>query len=71
MSEHEAMNLIHMPGLSTAQKVTDVSGRGVGMDVVKTNLDKLGGVVDIESNLGKKRPPYRLLIYEHQTRVNM
>ncbi|MBC8432800.1 MAG: chemotaxis protein CheW [Desulfobacterales bacterium] len=53
MSEKEKINLIFMPGFSTAEKVTDVSGRGVGMDVVKTNLDKLGGVVDIDSELGK------------------
>jgi len=49
MSEKEKMALIFLPGLSTAKHVTDVSGRGVGMDVVKTNLDKLGGIVDIES----------------------
>ena len=53
MSEKEKISLIFMPGFSTAEKVTDVSGRGVGMDVVKTNLDKLGGVVDIDSELGK------------------
>ncbi len=53
MSEKEKINLIFLPGFSTAEKVSDVSGRGVGMDVVKTNLDKLGGVVDIESTLGK------------------
>jgi two-component system chemotaxis sensor kinase CheA len=53
MSDKEKINLIFMPGFSTAEKVTDVSGRGVGMDVVKTNLDRLGGVVDIDSQLGK------------------
>jgi two-component system, chemotaxis family, sensor kinase CheA len=53
MSDKEKMNLIFMPGFSTAEKVTDVSGRGVGMDVVKTNLDRLGGVVDIDSKLGE------------------
>ena len=53
MSEKERINLIFMPGFSTAEKVTDVSGRGVGMDVVKTNLDKLGGIIDIVSELGK------------------
>ncbi|MGD9159013.1 MAG: chemotaxis protein CheW [Desulfobacteraceae bacterium] len=52
MSEKEKVNLIFLPGFSTAEKVSDVSGRGVGMDVVKTNLDKLGGVVDIDSSLG-------------------
>lgn len=53
MSEKEKTNLIFLPGFSTAEKVTDVSGRGVGMDVVKTNLDKLGGIIDIESNMGE------------------
>jgi two-component system, chemotaxis family, sensor kinase CheA len=53
MSEKEKVNLIFLPGFSTAKEVTDVSGRGVGMDVVKTNLDKLGGVIDIESELGE------------------
>jgi len=53
MSDKEKMNLIFMPGFSTAEKVTDVSGRGVGMDVVKTNLDRLGGVIDIDSKLGE------------------
>ncbi len=52
MSDKEKVNLIFLPGFSTAQKVTDVSGRGVGMDVVKTNLDKLGGNVDIISEIG-------------------
>ncbi len=53
MSDKERTNLIFLPGFSTAEKVTDVSGRGVGMDVVKTNLDKLGGLIDIDSELGK------------------
>jgi two-component system, chemotaxis family, sensor kinase CheA len=53
MSEKDRVNLIFLPGLSTAEKITDVSGRGVGMDVVKTNLDKLGGLIDIESESGK------------------
>jgi len=53
MSEREKLNLIFHPGFSTAKEVTDVSGRGVGMDVVKTNLDKLGGTVDIESTVGE------------------
>lgn len=52
MSDKEKVNLIFLPGFSTAQAVTDVSGRGVGMDVVKTNLDKLGGNVDIISEVG-------------------
>lgn len=53
MSDKEKMNLIFMPGFSTAEEVTDVSGRGVGMDVVKTNLSRLGGVIDIDSKLGE------------------
>ncbi len=53
MSEREILNLIFLPGFSTAQKVTNVSGRGVGMDVVKTNIEKIGGVVDIQSQIGK------------------
>lgn len=53
MSEKERINLVLMPGFSTAPKVTDVSGRGVGMDVVKTNLDKLGGSIEIQSKVDK------------------
>ena len=53
MSDKEKVNLIFLPGFSTIEKVSEVSGRGVGMDVVKTNLDKLGGVVDIDSVLGR------------------
>ncbi len=53
MSQKEMMGLIFLPGLSTASQVSDVSGRGVGMDVVKTNLDRLGGKIEIESSIGK------------------
>ncbi|MFC1523272.1 Hpt domain-containing protein [Thermodesulfobacteriota bacterium] len=53
MSEKEKMYLIFQPGFSTAEIVTEVSGRGVGMDVVKTNLDKLGGQIEIFSQLGE------------------
>ena len=53
MSDKERVNLILLPGFSTAKKITDVSGRGVGMDVVKTNLDKLGGSIEIESEVGQ------------------
>ncbi|MFL6442666.1 MAG: chemotaxis protein CheA [Candidatus Sulfotelmatobacter sp.] len=49
MSDREIANLIFMAGLSTADKVTNVSGRGVGMDVVKTNIEKIGGTVDVQS----------------------
>jgi two-component system chemotaxis sensor kinase CheA len=54
MTEREKIALIFLPGLSTVTKVSDVSGRGVGMDVVKTNLDKLGGKVEIETEIGKR-----------------
>ena len=53
MSDKEAVRLIFLPGFSTAEAVTDVSGRGVGMDVVKTAIEKLGGQLDIETELGK------------------
>ena len=49
LTDRELCNLIFLPGLSTAEKVTNVSGRGVGMDVVKTNIEKIGGIVDIQS----------------------
>ncbi len=52
MSEREAIELIFLPGFSTAEKITNVSGRGVGMDVVKTNVEKIGGTVDVQSRLG-------------------
>ena len=47
------LNLIFLPGFSTAEKVTNVSGRGVGMDVVKTNIEKIGGTVDLQSQPGE------------------
>jgi two-component system chemotaxis sensor kinase CheA len=52
LTEREIFDLIFMPGFSTAEKVTNVSGRGVGMDVVKTNVEKIGGTVDLQSSLG-------------------
>ena len=52
MSDKEAFALIFKPGFSTAAQVTNVSGRGVGMDVVKTNIEKLNGIIDIDSELG-------------------
>lgn len=52
MSDREAVNLIFHPGLSTAEQVSNVSGRGVGMDVVKTNIEKIGGSVDVSSVAG-------------------
>jgi two-component system chemotaxis sensor kinase CheA len=53
MSDREALALIFLPGFSTAAVVTSVSGRGVGMDVVKTNIEKIGGVVELVSRLGE------------------
>ena len=52
MSDKEAFGLIFKPGFSTAASVTNVSGRGVGMDVVKTNIEKVNGIIDIDSQLG-------------------
>ena len=52
MSDREATNLIFLPGFSTAEKITNVSGRGVGMDVVKTNIEKIGGIVDVQNRPG-------------------
>lgn len=52
-SEREAYGLIFYPGFSTAKQVTSVSGRGVGMDVVKTNIEKIGGSAEVSSRLGK------------------
>jgi two-component system chemotaxis sensor kinase CheA len=53
MSDREVLHLIFAPGFSTAAKVTNVSGRGVGMDVVRTNIEKIGGTVEIESQAGR------------------
>ncbi|MBF0546277.1 MAG: Hpt domain-containing protein [Candidatus Riflebacteria bacterium] len=53
MSEKEAFDLIFLPGFSTAEKITDVSGRGVGMDVVKSNIQQLQGKIDISSKIGQ------------------
>ena len=53
MSDRDVFNLIFLPGFSTAEKVTKVSGRGVGMDVVKTNVEKIGGTVDVQSTAGR------------------
>ena len=52
MNDRELINLIFLPGFSTAAAITNVSGRGVGMDVVKTNIEKIGGTVDVQSQLG-------------------
>ena len=52
MSDDAALNLIYSPGFSTAGNITDISGRGVGMDVVKTEVEKLGGSISLKSELG-------------------
>jgi len=52
MTDRDIVNLIFMPGFSTAEKVSKVSGRGVGMDVVRTNIEKIGGTVDVQSRPG-------------------
>lgn len=53
LSDRDAVLLVFQPGFSTAQKVSNVSGRGVGMDVVKTSIEKIGGTVDIQSQKGQ------------------
>ncbi len=67
MSEKQINDLIFLPGFSTAEKVTNLSGRGVGMDVVRTNIERIGGVVDVSSKEGhgttfKLRVPLTLAI---------
>jgi chemotaxis protein histidine kinase CheA len=53
LSDRELLNLLFLPGFSTAERVTNVSGRGVGLDVVKTNIEKIGGTVDIHNRVGQ------------------
>ncbi|HYT92268.1 MAG TPA: chemotaxis protein CheW, partial [Gemmataceae bacterium] len=53
LGERELLNLILLPGFSTAPEVTDLSGRGVGMDVVKTNISRLGGALEMDSEMGR------------------
>jgi two-component system, chemotaxis family, sensor kinase CheA len=53
LNDRELVNLIFLPGFSTADRVTQFSGRGVGMDVVRTNIEKIGGTVDVESRPGR------------------
>ncbi len=53
LSDREIVNLVFLPGFSTAEQVSNVSGRGVGMDVVKTNIEKIGGTVDLGSVSGQ------------------
>lgn len=61
MGEQEILQLLFTPGFSTAEKVTDLSGRGVGMDVVKTNIEKLGGTIEVFTTLSKGTT-FRLLL---------
>jgi two-component system chemotaxis sensor kinase CheA len=53
MNQREILNLVFAPGFTTADTVTNVSGRGVGMDVVKTNIEKINGTVDVQSQVGR------------------
>ena len=53
LNDKDAMFLIFKSGISTAEKITDISGRGVGMDIVKSHIEKLKGIIDIESTVGK------------------
>lgn len=53
MSDREALNLIFMPSFSTAEKITNISGRGVGMDVVQTHIEKISCTIDLQSQVGK------------------
>jgi two-component system chemotaxis sensor kinase CheA len=52
MSDPDALNLVFRPGFTTRDMASDISGRGVGMDIVKTNISKLGGIVDLSSAVG-------------------
>ena len=53
LTDQQALQLIFLPGLSSAKKITNISGRGVGMDVVKSTIEKLNGVVDVQSSMNK------------------
>lgn len=53
MTDSEACKMIFLPGLSTAEEVTNISGRGVGMDVVKTNIEKISGTIDLDTEIGR------------------
>lgn len=56
MTEKDAIDLLFMPAFSTAEKISDVSGRGVGLDVVKNKIEGLGGDVEVVSKLGEEQP---------------
>lgn len=76
MDERSALNLIFLPGFSTAEKVSDVSGRGVGMDVVRTKIEGMGGFIRLESTPGKgskitlKLPPSMSIIRAMLVEIN-
>lgn len=53
LSEHETLSLIFSPGFSTAAEITNISGRGVGMDVVRSNIERVGGSVDVQTRMGE------------------
>jgi len=53
MTDQEICKMIFLPGLSTAEEVTNISGRGVGMDVVKTNIEKISGAIDLDTEMGR------------------
>lgn len=53
LRDREALNLIFLPSFSTAEKITNISGRGVGMDVVRANLEKINGTIDVQSKIGQ------------------
>ena len=58
MSDKEVYQLIFAPGFSTAASVSNISGRGVGMDVVKTNIERIGGIIDLNSVPGENTTIY-------------
>jgi two-component system chemotaxis sensor kinase CheA len=53
LTEEQAINLVFLPGFSTAEKVTDISGRGIGMDIVQTNIQRVNGVIAVDTHLGQ------------------
>ncbi len=57
MTEQQIQRFIFRAGFSTAAKVTSVSGRGVGMDVVRTNIEKIGGTIELKSDARARAPP--------------
>ena len=59
MSQKEIINLLFLPSFSMAKKITDISGRGVGLDVVKSNIEALGGDVEVKTELGAGNDLYR------------